>query len=254
MWWMTLTSLITLLPLFLLLLPQLRFPSKALPYLTLSGLFQALYYYSLGRAYEAGDLSLIYPIARSSPLILLILSILLLGEEVSPLGILGILLISLGLYSLHLRRLKEILYPIKGLRGSGSKLALLSAFFTACYSLIDKVGVVVAGPLLYAFWLDAFAVTLLTPITLRRKHRLLEVAGKRLPQVLLSGSLMRLSYLLVLLAMPMAQVSYLVALRQLSVIIGALIGIGLLGERDGGMRLLGSTLVFAGAFLIGTLA
>lgn len=64
---------------------------------------------------------------------------------------------------------------------------------------------------------------------------------------------MRLSYLLFLFAMPMAPVSYLLSLRQLSVIIAALIGIELLGEKHGVMRLLSSALIFAGTFLIGAL-
>ena len=253
MWWMTLTSLVTLLPLFLLLLPELRFPFEAMPCLILSGLFQALYYYSLGRAYEAGELSVIYPMARSSPLILLILSTLLLGEEASTLGVLGIILITLGLYTLHLRGPRDLLTPLRGLRTRGPRLALLAALSTACYSLIDKVGVSRVGPLLYSFWLDGFAAALLTPIALLKGRRLIELMRRRALQILLSGALMRASYLLILFAMPLAQVSYLLGLRQLSVVVGALIGVELLGERHGEMRLLGATLIFLGAFLIGAL-
>lgn len=54
---------------------------------------------------------------------------------------------------------------------------------------------------------------------------------------------------MVLMAIPLAQVSYLIGLRQLSVVIGYPIGVGMLGERHEAIRLLGSTLIFLGAFL-----
>ncbi len=253
MWWMILASLVTLLPLFLILLPGIRFPMKALPYLILSGFFQALYYYSLGRAYGVGDLSIVYPMARSSPLILLILSTFILGERVDVPGVIGILLISLGLYTLHLPGPRDLLKPIRSL-GGASGLALLAALSTALYSLVDKVGVSRADPLLYAFWLDPFSALMLTPIAIHRLGKVREIAERWMPQIILSGTLMRLSYMLVLIAMPLAQVSYLIGLRQLSVVIGALIGVRLLGERHGAMRLFGSLLIFLGAFIIGALA
>ena len=249
MWLMTLASLLTLLPLFLLLLPGIRFPLEALPYLLLSGLLQALYYCFLGRAYGVGDLSFVYPIARSSPLMLLILSPLILHEEVSIFGVLGILFITLGLYILHLPGLRGPLRPLRSLNRA-SVLALLAALSTALYSLVDKVGVLRVGPLLYAFWLDPFSALMLTPIVAMRWSRVRETAERWMPRIILSGTLMRLSYLMVLIAMPLAQVSYLIGLRQLSVVIGSLIGVGMLGERHGAIRLLGSTLIFLGAFLI----
>jgi len=248
MWLMTLASIPTLLPLYLILLPGVRFPLEALPYLLLSGLLQALYYCSLGRAYGLGELSRVYPMARSSPLILLILSTLL-GEEASMLGVLGIIFTTLGLYILHLSGPGELLRPLRKF-DRASALALLSALSTALYSLVDKAGVLRVGALLYSFWLDPFSALMLTPIVIRRWGRVVETAERWMPQIALSGILMRLSYLMVLMAMPLAQVSYLIGLRQISVVIGALIGVGMLGESRGVMRLMGSTLIFLGALLI----
>ncbi|MCW3978642.1 MAG: EamA family transporter, partial [Candidatus Bathyarchaeota archaeon] len=96
MWLMNVTSLFTLLPVFYLLLPDWRLPLAAVPFLLVSGLALTLYFIFLGKAYELGDLSVVYPIVRSSPLFVTLLAMAFLGEEVSPWGGVGILLIVLG--------------------------------------------------------------------------------------------------------------------------------------------------------------
>ncbi|MCD6263910.1 EamA family transporter, partial [Candidatus Bathyarchaeota archaeon] len=212
---------------------------------------------SLGKAYELGDLSVVYPLARSSPLFLFILSVVFLGEEVSKWGALGILLVVLGVYTLHLRGLSsaEFLTPLTSLRGRASQLALLTAFWTSLYSLIDKMGVTAVDPLQYAFWLDFFIAAFLTPVVLLRRGWSATVSEWRRSslRVLVSGFLMRFGYVLVLLAMSLTQVSYILAVRQLSVVIGATLGVGLLGEKYGGVRLLGSLIIFMGVLILGTM-
>ena len=59
-----------------------------------SGLIHGVYFGCIGGAYQRGDLSLVYPLARGSgPLFIPLLAVLLLGEEISPLGGIGILFI-----------------------------------------------------------------------------------------------------------------------------------------------------------------
>ncbi|RJS88975.1 hypothetical protein CW700_06025 [Candidatus Bathyarchaeota archaeon] len=257
LWWTTFTSLFTLLPLFYLILPDWCLPPAAVPYLLASGVAETLYFLSLGRAYELGDLSVVYPLARSSPLFLFILAVVFLGEEVSKWGALGILLVVLGVYTLHLRGLSstEFLTPLTSLRGRASQLALLTAFWTSLYSLIDKMGVMAVDPLQYAFWLDFFIAAFLTPVVLLRRGWSATVSEWRRSslRVLVSGFLMRFGYVLVLLAMSLTQVSYILAVRQLSVVIGAALGVGLLGEKYGGVRLLGSLIIFMGVLILGTM-
>ncbi len=81
MWLMTFTSFFTLLPVFWFVLPDWRLPASAVPYLVVSAVAETLYFVSLGRAYELGDLSVVYPLARSSPLFLTILAVAFLGES-----------------------------------------------------------------------------------------------------------------------------------------------------------------------------
>ena len=69
-----------------------------------------------------------------------------------------------------------------------------------------------------------------------------------------SGFIMRGGYLLVLSTMTLAPVSYILALRQVSVVLGALLGVALLRESYGRERLIGSAVIFAGVYILGVLA
>jgi drug/metabolite transporter (DMT)-like permease len=69
-----------------------------------------------------------------------------------------------------------------------------------------------------------------------------------------AGVLMKGGYMLVLVAMSLAQVSYILALRQVSVVLGAALGVALLKERYGGVRIVGSAIIFLGVYLLGAVA
>lgn len=257
MWLMNLTSLLTTLPVFFLLLSDWSLPITAVPYMLGSGLAEALYFFSLGKAYEHGDLSLVYPIARSSPLYLFALAAIFLGEEISPLGVFGILLVVIGVYMIHLRGLspRNFLVPVISIRSRASQFALLAALSTSIYSLIDKAGVLKVGPMIYAFWLDFFITALLTPLVLLRgglSSLAVELKSQGL-KIAVSGFLMRVGYLMVLLAMSMAQVSYILSIRQLSIVIVSFLGAGLLGEEYWRVRLIASFLIFSGVLILGSL-
>jgi len=257
LWLSSFTALFTLLPVFYVLLPDWGLPAAAVPYLVMSGVAQVLYLLALGRAYELGDLSIVYPLARSSPLFLFVLAVAFLGEGVSPWGVAGIMLVVLGVYMIHMRGLclDEFLKPMASLRSRSSQFALLAAFCTSLYSLFDKLGVTAVPPLAYAFWLDIVIVLFFTPVVLLRRGRGAVAAewGRNGPHALVSGFLMMFGYVLVLVAMSLAQVSYILALRQLSIVIGVALGVGLLGERHGGMRILSSAIIFAGVIILGVM-
>jgi drug/metabolite transporter (DMT)-like permease len=256
MWIMTATSLITLLPVFFFLLPEWRFPIEALPYMFISAIAETLYFYSLSRAYELGDLSIVYPLARSSPLFLTILAVILLGEDISFWGIIGILSIVLGVYFIHLKSTSDLTLPLKSLKYRASQFALATAFWTTIYSLSDKVGVTIIDPIIYAFWLEFFIVSMMSLFIFWKKSRLSIKqewirSGKK---ATLAGFLMRFGYILVLVAMNRTQVSYILALRQISVVLGAIAGVLLLNESYGMVRILSSVIIFLGVYILAFLA
>ncbi|MFC1803099.1 EamA family transporter [Thermoproteota archaeon] len=251
-------SLILFLPFFYIILPDLYFPLNILPYLLVSGLAETLYFLGLGKAYETGDLSIVYPVARSSPVFVTIAAFLFLGEDISIWGVVGIFVIFFGVYILHLKGLsmEDITGPIKYLSTGSSRYAILAAFGTTVYSISDKLGVTSVDPLLYAFWLGFFITGMLTITTLYRKgiKKLKTELKGSITKITLAGVLMKGGYIMVLYSMSLAQVSYILAIRQISIVLGALIGVLFLKEKYGKIRIIGSIIIFLGVYILGALA
>jgi uncharacterized membrane protein len=254
---MNLSSQLTLLPVFILWLDDWSLPLSVLPFLSISAGTEAIYFLALSRAYDVGDLSVVYPVARSSPLFVAVAGAVLIGEALTAIGMIGILLVLVGVYILHLRslRLDSLLEPLRSFKGPAFGFAVIAALGTTAYSLSDKVGVTRVNPILYAFWLEVAIILVLTPIVLKKRgyRNIKSEWSIAWGKITLSGALMRGGYLLVLVAMTLASVGYILAFRQVSVVIGAFLGVVLLGEGYGAPRLLGSAAIFAGVYIIAAL-
>ena len=216
--------------------------------IALSAVFETAYMLLLTAAYQAGDLSLVYPIARGTPGLLIVpLSVTLLGESLSGGGLLGIALVVIGIFGAHLPA---------GHAAAGSMravgLALLTGVAIASYSLVNKLGVQRVPVPLYAVLVFA-ADALLLAIVLRAQGKLRWPPlppGRWKPAVIV-GILMMGSYLGVLGAMALAPLAYVIAAREVSIVMTTLAGIVLLGERASWRRLAGAACIFAGLVAIG---
>jgi uncharacterized membrane protein len=254
---LNLTSLPLLLPVFFLILPEIYLPLEIVPYLLVSGLAETVYFLGLGKAYESGDLSIVYPVARSSPVFVTIAAAVFLGETISMTGLLGIIVIFIGVYILHLKGItrEDLVAPVRYLMSGSSRYAIIAALGTTVYSITDKLGVTTVDPLLYSFWLGFSVTGMMTIVTLRRKgFKAIRDEFSSPFKVSFAGLLMRGGYMLVLYAMSIAPVSYILALRQISVVLGALMGVAFLGESYGRVRIMGSTVIFVGVFILGVMA
>lgn len=254
---LNLTSLPLLLPVFLLILPEIYLPLEIVPYLLVSGLAETVYFLGLSKAYESGDLSIVYPVARSSPVFVTIAAAVFLGETISMTGLLGILVIFIGVYILHLKGItwEDLVAPVRYLMSGSSRYAIIAALGTTVYSITDKLGVTTVDPMLYSFWLGFSVTGMMTIVTLRRKgFKAIRDEFSSPLKVSFAGLLMRGGYMLVLYAMSIAPVSYILALRQISVVLGALMGVAFLGENYGRVRIMGSAVIFVGVFILGVMA
>lgn len=251
-------SLVIFLPVFYVILPEIYFPVEILPFLFISGVAETIYFLALGKAYEEGDLSVVYPVARSSPMFVAIAASLLIGERITAWGALGIAFILFGVYVLHLKGWsgEELTRPLKALGDPASRYAFVAALGTTVYSISDKMGVTAVDPLLYSFWLGFVITGMLSLVTVKRRgvSLLREELRGSLFRVSVAGVLVKGGYMLVLVAMSLAQVSYILALRQVSVVLGAALGVVLLKERYGGVRIVGSMIIFVGVYLLGAVA
>ena len=257
MFLMNVTSHFTVLPVYLLFLKDWRLPLEVIPILFFSGLAEAVYFFSLAKAYESGDLSVVYPVARSSPVFVAVFASIFFLEPLSSWGIAGILIVLLGVYVIYLPELSisKALQPFRNPAGKATLFALMAAFGTTAYTLLDRVGVTHVDPLLYSFWLEVSVTIFLVPIQLVRGidtiAREWKTGWKRIS---ISGFLMRGGYILILIAMNLAPVAYILAIRQFSVVIGALLGVFFLKEGYGRQRVVGALIVFIGVYFLVVLA
>lgn len=253
-WWMFLFSwlLMSVLTIALELFPIINWRSLLLAALA-AGCF-SVYHWLGGYAYREGDLSLTYPLAQTAMLYVPLWGILFLGEQLTLVGAGGILLIALGAYSIQLRELTfaTIFYPFTRLRTRSVQAALLAGFMYSIGAVIDKSGVDNYSAFRFTYVLVFFMLLFMTLNLLRPSYRGRVMQEWRYhPKLLIwSGPVILASFLSFRLGLQLAPVSYAVPVRQVSLLIGVLIGILLLGESFGRIRLASAGLILAGVFLI----
>lgn len=255
-----------------LLLTHMRvisvFPARVWVLLALTGLCQAAYFAALAGAYRTGDLSVAYPLARSSPVIVVTIATVLLGrgDEVGGRCVLGILLVVAGCFLVPMRRFRDL--RLGNYVNVSCLLGLCAAFGTAGYSMLDDEALrllrgtpgVATGntmtTLLYAgleaisvlFWLALFVLP-----SRGQRAVLCETLRERALLAAGTGLTIYAAYTLVLVAMAfVANVSYVVAFRQLSVPLGAVLGVLVLKEPGSVPKFVGVGVMFVGLVLVGT--
>jgi drug/metabolite transporter (DMT)-like permease len=244
LWWAGVLSSLVLAPPSLYVLARDGFSPRALPFVVATVILHSMYFFSLGKAYQTGDFSVVYPMARGMGVALVpIGAYYFFDERLSRLGILGIALVGLGIFVLHWRRGA---WSEDALLRPGTGWAIATGLCITSYSLVDKVGVSHINPLpyLWAMMLGS-CVSLLPAVRARPGSMAREWRENRLA-VLLSGVLSPGGYLLVLFAFRLSKAGYVVAGREVSIVISALIGSILLKEGRLPQRVLGAAVVAFG--------
>ena len=204
---------------------------------------QTVYFITLSAGYRAGDLSLVYPVARATgPLLATIGAIALLGERPSVVALAGAVAILAG--ALVLTGDPRAL----GADGRAVGFALATGVVIALYTLWDKtaVSLLLIPPLLYDWSTVVGQAIVVAPAALRERVRLRETWERRRGAVVGVGILSRLSYILVLTALVVSPVSYVAPAREIGILIGAVMGARLLAEGHLARRAIGATAMVAG--------
>jgi len=223
-----------------------------------TALAHGLYGYWLALALERADLTLAYPIVRSTPALLPLVAVPLLGEMPSALGAAGIAVVVGGVWLVHGSRLR-----LHSLGSPALRYAWLTLLATVGYSLSDKAAMAALASGGYRGWLPrallwyctivvASSVVFL-PLALRRVRRAeldraLRAEGWRAAAAV---GVSLVGYGLILTAFERAPASYVVAVRQSSVLFAVWIGVAFLGERPDRARFVGAFATVVGVALIG---
>lgn len=209
-------------------------------YLMPSALIHVVYVWSLVAAYQHGDFSLVYPLARGGgALVAALLAAVTLGDVLGVGGWAALLVVTIGLASLirpGTPRI-EVVY------------ALMTAALIGTYTVIDSAGARhTSSGFAYGIVLTATSALTLSIAGIARGRGPDFVGSLRTswPRYLASGACGAIAYSLVLVAVKYAPVGYVATLRESSVVLGAALGWLLLKERLGGRRLASAAVVTAG--------
>ena len=215
-------------------------------WLLASGVFHAAYKLFLAFAYEQGDLSRVYPIARgAAPMVVLVISALLLSDVIAAWEYIGILVLGLG-----------ILLMARGVFSSGESrrlvpLALGSAMATAGYSLVDGLGARASGDAVaYVGWLFTLDAVFFTPVCIAlRGKSVLRASGKVWAIGGLAATASYGAYAIAVWAMTVAPIALVAALRETSILFAVLIGWLVFGERMDKQKAVAAALIVAGVIV-----
>ena len=255
--WVFLWGTLLYLPFFITLgpFPALLFEAPPrLWYLSiLSGLIQTIYFICLIEAYRVGDLSFVYPISRSAPLFTLFWATLFIGEILSLNGILGVGLVTFGIFVISMRdfNLRRLFSQSDPLPSRPYLLAFIAALSGSIYSVVDKLVVQVLHPVYYT-WLINLWMTLFVGLYLirHRKDSFRRVWRESKREIFTIAFLQNIGYGCFLMALGLSKVSYVVAFRQVGALFGAFMGILFLKESHWETRIPGALILTLGLVLI----
>ncbi|MGE3915427.1 MAG: EamA family transporter [Hyphomicrobiaceae bacterium] len=214
------------------------------PYVVASGIIHVGYFLLLGLSYRLADYSAVYPLMRgSAPLLTTGAGALLLGEHLALPVLVGIVLLSLGVLGLGLHALMRGGLDRRGIVVAGGNVAIIVA-----YTVIDGVGTRLSGtPAGYVAAMMLLTGVLLVPaIALWRPRELGLALRQRWPMGLAGGAMVMASYGAALWAMTRAPIGAVAALRETSVLFGALIAVTVMKERLYPLRVVAALVIFAG--------
>jgi uncharacterized membrane protein len=222
--------------------PRQQLTMQAGLFVMATGVLHAWYFWYLAKAYAIGDLSVVYPVARGCGVAgTAIVADVLLHESLSLAGVAGIAAICAGSGLVGLSR-----HPRTGEYTAYLHAVLVGATISG-YSIVDKLAVGQVHPVLYISGIFSLAAILLAPYVLCRQRTACLYAYRYLkPSIWLVGPGALCTYLIVLFAFRLGPVSYIVAVREFAVVIGALLGLVVLKEPLTVRKAMGITAITVG--------
>lgn len=219
-----------------------RVDGAAVPWIAASAALELVYFILLAIAYRDSDVSLVYPIARgTAPVLVLLGGILIAGNGTSAGQAAGVCAVALGVVL------------VRGIGGEpdarGVAFALAIGVCIAGYTLVDKSGIRHAGPIPYLELVLLPATAIYLPFTIARRGAA-AVREALTPLTAGVAVLLFVTYLLILAALRLAPAASVSAVRETSVVFATALAAWLAKERVGSARLAGAVLVAGGVALL----
>ena len=204
------------------------------------------------RGYRLSDLTVVYPLARgTAPLLSSLGAVLLLGERLGLIGMLGVAAVTLGVFFIAggPALWAKVHDPLQRQRvRTGLAYGAATGALIAGYTLLDAyaVKVLLLSPIVVDYVGNLFRVPFLLPAALRDPAGFKRAWRAQWRYALVVAGLGPLAYVLVLYAVLLAPLSHVAPAREVSMLFAALIGGRLLGEGERGLRIVGAVFIAAG--------
>jgi drug/metabolite transporter (DMT)-like permease len=232
------------------LMPFVGLPlAAAWSWLITSVIIHLFYFIGLSEVYRVGDLGQVYPLARgAAPLMTAILSVPLVGEAIGPLGWGGILALAGGVFLLSIRGGRAL----ARLDAHATGLALFTAITICAYSLVDGIGARLAGSAnaYTACLFVANGIVLAAYGVVRLRGKVFAAMVPYWATGLAGGGLQFVSYGIAIWAMTVAPIAIVAALRETSVLFGAVLAVVFLKEPLRPSRIAAAVMIVLGLFMI----
>ena len=231
------------------LVPWVAVPDAgARGYLLGSAVLHVVYNLLLIRSYRLGAFSQVYPLARGvSPLVVFVVAVTVIGQPLSSGQALGATVLCAGL----------IVLVVDGGRvfhagRDAVTAAVLTGLCIASYTVLDGIGVRAAHSTAgYIGWLFLLQGPFLPAIlAVQRRSRTLRDCRPAWRLGLTSGVVSLTAYGIVLWAQTRTALATVAALRELSLLFGAIIGVIFFRERFGAWRIAGAALAVTGIAIL----
>ena len=229
-----------------LVVPLLPAPARASwPFLAFSAIAECAYSVALAKAYDAGLLAEVYPIARgSSPLLVTIAAFALAHERLAAPAAIGVALVSGGIIGVAFGRGRP--------RAAATLTALAAGAMIACYTVSDGLGARASGSAIaYACWMLMVQGALMPFVFAALRGRAPTFGlDRETAKNAIGGVLSLVAYAVVVWALsraPMGQVS---ALRETGILFAMIIGVLFLKERPSGPQIVSAAVIAAGAAIL----
>lgn len=209
-----------------------------------AAVFFALYHLFVAKAYELADVSQVYPVTTSSPLFVTVWAAVFLHEQITLLGVTGIVITIAGCMVMNGASLGRAKLQ------SGVLFALLAAFAYSFGALFDKLGVNTGSSVMYTYWMNLFmTVFFVVHFYLRHRHEPVHKEDSRW-WIWLAGITIVASSLTYRFGIEDMPISYGVAIRQVSGLFGVIMGVVFFKEGYGKMRFVGTIIIIGGIMLL----
>ncbi len=220
---------------------------EAWPYIVGSTMVNYLYFFFLINAYRVGDLSVAYPVARgSAPLLVLLLSLTVMGEVPSAAALVGVIVISAGIFVIGMQPRATRQHYMAMLWAGGVGLCI------AVYTVSDGLGARISGnPVGYVALLNILTGIAVCGMAAWRRGPAFKAALRAdWKNGVVGGALMLTAYMCIVYALTLAPVAHVAALRETSVVFAAILGTIVLREPFGAQRVTASVVVAAGIAIL----